>query len=403
MNDAEAEGGAAYCGSAGTACCAGPGQVPDPECDDGNESVCSTTPSACMVSEPQCGSTSTCEPLANNAGPTKSFRMRWIILIAPPNLATSTVQNLVVNSGVDMYEPQCGNPTTGTGEFSWLVSVDRSNNTITTGGAPPCDIPNAPNITGTPSCDPFTTGYCFTNKVVGTTHIQPVTVPVTQASDGTYYTTLGAIPTLNIPIYFGGGSTVAPSSIPPSIIILPISNGAITGMKISSDGNCIGSVNTLASEGNCSDDYTACSKWLTAGSLTGYITLKAANGVQISLLNRTLCALLTSDAKGTPLPNGEQTCPTDANGNPTDTGDYCSTTNSPGGCGDSFWLAATFAASAVNINDGTGVPDCLGGGDAGTGEDAATRSDGGKDGSAPDSGADSGGADAGPPDAQSSG
>ncbi len=30
-------------------------------------------------------------------------------------------------------------------------------------------------------------------------------------------------------------------------------------------------------------------------------------------------------------------------------GDYCSTSNGPGGCVDSFWFAATFAASAARI------------------------------------------------------
>jgi hypothetical protein len=393
-----------YCGDAGSQCCAAAGQIPNPECDDGTESACPTTPSACKVQEPECGSTSTCEPLANNTGTTKDFRMRRIILAAPPALASTTVQNLVVNGGVDMNEPQCGNPPTGTGEFSWLISLDTTNNKLKTGGAPPCDIGNSPSVTGTPSCDPFTSGYCFVNKTVGTTLIQPVTVPVSQASDGTYFTNPADIPILNIPIYFGSGTAAAPSSIPPSIIILPISNGAVTGMKVSTDGNCVGSVNTLASAGDCTDTYVGCSKWLTAGSLTGYITLKAANSVQISLLNRTLCALLTSDESGTPLPNGEATCAVDANGNPTAPGDYCSTTNSPGGCKDSFWLAATFAASAVTINSGTGVPDCLGGsedaggGDAGASDSGAADTGAGDGGAADTGAADTGVVDSGEPD-----
>jgi hypothetical protein len=40
-------------------------------------------------------------------------------------------------------------------------------------------------------------------------------------------------------------------------------------------------------------------------------------------------------------------------------GNYCSSPPGPGGCDDSFWLAATFAASAVNINSGTGMPGCM--------------------------------------------
>ena len=75
-------------------------------------------------------------------------------------------------------------------------------------------------------------------------------------------------------------------------------------------------------------------------------------------------AFLTGDSAGTSLPGA---CQTDSSGNVIDKGNYCSTSNppGPGGCQDSYWLAATFAASAVIINDGAGVPDCLGGGDGG--------------------------------------
>jgi hypothetical protein len=69
-------------------------------------------------------------------------------------------------------------------------------------------------------------------------------------------------------------------------------------------------------------------------------------------LGKTLCVLLTQGSS----PN----CPTDTQGNVTAKGDFCSTTDSPGGCADSFWLAATFSASAAIINDGTGNPDCDG-------------------------------------------
>jgi hypothetical protein len=41
-------------------------------------------------------------------------------------------------------------------------------------------------------------------------------------------------------------------------------------------------------------------------------------------------------------------------------------------CADSVWLAATFAASAVNINDGTGVAACSDGGTGSGPSDAGT-------------------------------
>lgn len=359
-----------YCGAPGAACCAKPGQVPNPECDDGDETQCKTTPTACKISEPQCGSTSTCLPLTTNTGTTQNFRMQRLILVAPPALANATVQNVVVNSGVDMHEPQCGtSSTTATGDFSWLLSIDTAANTLKTGGAPPCDL------TDTPSCDPFNTGYCFVNKTVNGIPIAPINSPLTKAADGTYSTAV--IPQLNIPIYFGGP--------PPSIITLPISSGSMTGIKVSTDGNCIGSVNPNALGPDCSDDYTACSKWKTDGAMSGYITLEAADHVSVSLLNETLCVLLTNNKKG-PSMNGILSCQRDANGKLVDKGDYCSSPAGAGGCADSFWLAATFAASAVKLNDGTGIADCTGSGgpspDGGTDSGPAPQ-DSGTDSAAP--------------------
>jgi hypothetical protein len=358
------DGGGLYAGEAGAPCVAGPGQVPNPQCDDGDESLC--MPTTCPIDEDAsaqmpngCGSTATCEPLANNTGTTQNFRMRRIILAAPPKLANVTVQNSVVTNGVDMFEPQCGE--IGTGAFSWLLSFDTAAHTLKTGGAPPCDLGDVP------SCDPFTTGYCFVNKAVptpaGNVQVGPVGGAYTVATDGTIWTQPGVIPLLNIPIYYQG-----------SIILLPISNGALSGVSITADGNCIGKVNTEALDMSCADNYNNCSKWLTAGALTGFITADRANNVIIkSIHNETLCALLASDPSG-------QTCQTDADGGvdlTKDPGDYCSNPPGPGGCKDSFWLAATFAASAVTINDGAGTPDCLGGEDAGAPVDSSAPVDSG--------------------------
>ena len=41
-------------------------------------------------------------------------------------------------------------------------------------------------------------------------------------------------------------------------------------------------------------------------------------------------------------------------------GDYCSTTKSAGGCQDSFWLAATLAASAAEVQATPTDPFCTG-------------------------------------------
>jgi hypothetical protein len=264
--------------------------------------------------------------------------MHRIILVAPPKLANATVQNTVVSSGVDLNEPQCGE--NGTGDFSWLLSYDSAASTLETGGAPP-------------SADPFTTGWCFVNKSINGIQVGPSTTSTTTNADGSINS--GTIPLLNIPIYYQS-----------SIILLPISSAAIAGMKISEDHDCIGSVNVNALAADCSDNYQACSKWLTGGAITGFITLKAANQVQVALLSETLCSLLTGDKGGPPVAGATAgsmiaTCTVDANGNPTAQGNYCSSPAAPGGCNDSYWLAATFAASAVNLDTANTNPDCQGG------------------------------------------
>ena len=62
--------------------------------------------------------------------------------------------------------------------------------------------------------------------------------------------------------------------------MLPISGGAITGVKLSDGGNCIGKFNPLALNNDCSDNYQNCSKWLTDGSL------KLENGAEPQWLIR---------------------------------------------------------------------------------------------------------------------
>ena len=132
---ADGAAGISFAGAAGKPCVAPTGQLPNPACDDGDETQCASTP-GCSIKEPQCGSTSTCEPLTDNsASPVKTFRMRRLIIAAPSTLANSTIQNAVLNLGVDMNEPQCGE--TQTGAFSWLLSFDTTTQIVTTGRRSP--------------------------------------------------------------------------------------------------------------------------------------------------------------------------------------------------------------------------------------------------------------------------
>lgn len=316
-------------------CTAAAGAFPPSNCDNSAQ-MCPTT-IACASVSCSCASQANpgaCEPLANNTGSTLNFRMRSINIAAPPALANNTVQGGVVTPAVSLsatQAPNCGE--NGDGTFNWLISINKTANTLTTGGAPI-------------STDPFGMGYCFLKENVGGIQVGPVTGPVTFS--GSSFTTTPLTSTLNIPIFTSTSNTP---------IILPIRGGVLSNVTISADNNCVGTFNPTALSNKCSVDTTECQEWNTGGALGGYITLKDADNVQVSLLGESLCVLLTNTAA---MKTATGQCPASA----FTMGDYCSTTNAPGGCNDSYWLAATFAASAVNINSGAGVAECSGGGAA---------------------------------------
>jgi hypothetical protein len=347
----------------GGSCSVDAGDFPAPNCDDTGE-MCPAPTGACPTAP--CTATSACLAMADNGtNPVQDFRMRKLHVVAPSALASETVQSAVVDNGINLAK-QCGEG--GFGAFNWLVRVDTTAMKVTTGGAPP-------------AADPFGKGYCFVDELIDCAMVAPQTSPLTKNSDGTLDT--APIPKLNVPIYVNGDVN--------NVVVLPISHGQLKGVTISKDGNCIGSYNPNGATPSGMGDNTCidnggCERWFTAGSLAGYITLDEADNVPVALLaGVSLCVVLTGSAMTT---DGGKNCSRDMNGNILAKGDYCSTTNSAGGCGDSFWLAATFAASAVKINDGTGVFQCSGG----------SAGDGGVDCGAPDGGGDGGGTDSGPGD-----
>jgi len=335
----------------GGACATEAGAYPPANCDDTAETCTAPSP-ACPVAP--CNATSPCLAMADNTGKaTDDLRLRKLNVTAPSALAQHFIQAGVIDDGVNL-DNTCGEQ--GTGSFSWLARFDTTNNKLTTGGAPPSD-------------DPFNTGYCFVNQTIGGLQVAPVTVAMTQATDGTW--TSAVIPKLYVPIYINGD--------PNNVVVLPLSQAKVQGVRLSADGqsvggvgNCIGSYNpdgvaAPTTAGLCADqDPSSCERWRTYGSLGGFITLKEANAVNVVTLGKSLCVLLTN---GTSTADGGTQCATNPDGSVTATGDFCSTTDSPGGCADSYWLAAAFAASAALINDGSTVAACngsmQGGGDAG--------------------------------------
>jgi hypothetical protein len=331
----------------GGACEATAGVLPAPDCDNSDRTC---RQGACAIDEGRCGSASTCLPTGDNRGKdVLDFRLRRLNIAAPPALASDFVQSTIVNLNIDLAEKRCGE--LGKGLFSWLLRYDRKAGTIVTGGAPP-------------PREPFGEGFCFASfETAEGTRVEPVTMRV--EASGETWRTIEPRP-VNIPIFLS--EDIASS------ILLPIRDARIEGVRITDDGNCIGRFNRLALDEGCYDDRALCSKWTTAGSIGGYITLEEADHVLIrDLANKSLCAFLAGEPTST--------CARDGAGRVAYRGDYCSTDKRAGSCADAVWLAATFAGAAANIFDGKGrVPACSGialGGDAGARDLDAGSRDGG--------------------------
>ncbi len=309
-------------------CIVAPGEFPPSDCDP-SAHTCGAG-GLCAIDETKCGAKATCLPLATNKGrTTQDFRIRRLAIAAPDALAALPLQRGVITRDVDLPSKECGEG--GLGTFNWLLRVDRTKSTLTTGGAPR-------------SADPFGIGFCFHDHDIAGTRVGPVTgVPLTLRGD-TF--TSAAIPKLTVPIFREDGSA----------ILLPLTNVTFNAVTLSQGGDCIGGFDDRALAADCTDDATKCSKWKTAGAIAAHITLEEADLVNVVDLGASLCAVLT---KTTPGADGK--CAR-VGGKITAAGDYCSSTGKACDCQDSFWLAATFAASAVTINDGASVKECSGGG-----------------------------------------
>lgn len=319
-----------------------PGTYPDPSCDpQAIDNSCQSGAGKCPI-DAKCGSQDTCLPLSSNAGKTTlDFRMRKLNVVAPQSLAG--LQKIVIDKGVLLNT--CGDKADGT--FSWLLRVDKTANTLLTGGAPP-------------SADPFA-AYCFYRGKVNGLDVKPVSVGIT-FNGNTFQTADAGLQQLNIPIFILGN---------PVPVILPVRGAKINAATIGPD-DCIGKFQKDSLDGTCLEiDPATCPKWRPAGSLGGYITLEDADKVDIRETSKTLCAQLTGDMGGPKVDIGGGVmiahCSRDGAMKLTAKGDFCEATKTAGGCQDAFWLAATFAASAAKIDDPGTNPMCaMGSSDAGT-------------------------------------
>jgi hypothetical protein len=277
----------------------------------------------CSQTDPQCmiGGSACVGLVDNSAKPAFGLRMAQLTITKPAAL-TSVVVNNIVSEGVLLNLPDCR--LTGLGTFNWLIELDTTTNMVRTGGA-------------LPQADP-TNGYCFVDEMVDTFHLQPVTVAVTLA-DGKFSADVGDI---LVPIY----QELDPPGTP---IILPLRAARVTDASLSPDNNCVGEYNAqgLLPVDRCTPTQEI-PAFIDGATLDGFITLEEADQVIVPDIQQSLCVLLAGlEQSDGGMP---QRCQKDPNGAIIAQGDWCSTTNTAGGCADSYALGATFAASAVQIN-----------------------------------------------------
>lgn len=274
--------------------------------------------------EPQCdavaGIPSECVAIADNTGKTQfGLRMAQITLQKPTALTSPLVASLI-EDGVTMNLPTCN--LTGNGAFSWLLELDTGTGTLKTGGALPVADPTA--------------GYCFLNQMLGTTQVSPLVVDAAPDAGGTIDVAVGG--DVVVPIFLGDVS---------SYVLLPLRDFQIFDTKLSADQSCVGVYNAdqLLLRDSC-EPAGDVDRFTEAGTIDAFITLEDADAINIDPLAQSLCVFLTGDAgAGSP-----KKCTRDANMQIIAKGDWCAATNSAGGCQDSFQVAGTFAASAVQIN-----------------------------------------------------
>ena len=285
---------------------------------------------ACAVTAPGCKTDiSDCISLVDNKAETKfGLRISQLTINTPAALASGVISQVVNNAVASNYSA-CTIGTssdsvygTGTGTFSWLIEFDTTAGTLKTGGAKPVADPTA--------------GYCFVNE----TNIKPFSVKAAVGADGKFAITDGQ--DLTVPIYLDAAAK--------TVVLLPLHKARLFDGVLSANHNCIGKYNADGLDPNNTCKADPDSKTFTfvdGGTLEGYITLEEADGVEIEALgHESLCVLLSGKDDGaTP-----KRCPKGADGKISVSGDFCSTTNTSGGCNDSYKLGANFAANGVKIS-----------------------------------------------------
>lgn len=295
----------------------------------GGSSACKPTDSGCYVAGPD-GPGNACMAKADfSAEAITQLRMTSHQVKSPEALAAPMMQVTIITEKSTLDEPACN--LNGKGQFNYLMQVDTGKKELTLGGG----VPQA--LVG-PTLD----GTCwaqFTEPTSGL-EVKQYSAPYTEAG-GELSATFDKFV---MPIYLENKADLD------SVVLVPLHEMTFKA-KLSDDKNCVGRyAPELLDKGlSCqpTDDQFA---WEAAGSYEGYITVEEADKVMVVTLGETLCVVLTGDPKkwkGT-----SQDCKTSTGYTSTGAmpkGDWCSTTNSAGGCQDSWKLSIGFAAQAIKI------------------------------------------------------
>lgn len=282
-----------------------------------------------------CPSDNACMAPVKQSGNVLNYRMGRIRLWAPEALLSLTA--LAVDPNVNA---KCFN--NGNESFNWLLQVDKTKNTLLTGGAQVSADHKTFAFLSQKVDGKDLSGICpgFVGPDAAI-DLSPISLPITFT--GNVFKT-DPIKKVNIPIF--DGTTTIP-------IILPLQDGIIKNVTIGDDPTCIGSWNK-----NHWDDGDTLG-WTTGGVLTGKMTVDDADRVPVKTAGcQSLCAILANDSSKTT----GKTCKHNADG--TVVAGIGDTTTTDGHA--AFLLSATFSAFGVDITGAVTPPP----GDAGPGDAA---------------------------------
>lgn len=294
----------------------------------GGSSECKPTDGTCYVAGAE-GPGNACLAKADFSGAdVTQLRMTSHQVKSPAALAAPFMQDSIITEKSTLKEPACN--MNGKGQFNYLMQFDTAKKELTLGGGVPQAL-IGPTLDGTCWAE-------FTDPKSGL-EVKQYTAAYTE-SGGKLEATLDKFV---MPIYLEDKATVD------SAVLVPLHQMKFTA-KLSDDKNCVGRYAPEGLQKGLSCQPTEGQfAWEADGTYEGYITVEEADKVMVVTLSQSLCVVLTGDPSkwlGT-----DRDCKTSkgfaSDGMPK--GDWCSKTNSAGGCQDSWKLVIDFAAQAIKI------------------------------------------------------